>query len=242
MQADTWKAVAHIPWMVKPLYGFFTDTFPILGMRRRPYIAICGIAGAFAVLLLLTWLWPQVGTQLTFSFHGYAGMMAFSMLSLGPPRPLLALLFMTLAELAIAFSDVCIDGVVVEKSKGEDQAMAGSLQSLCWGSQVWLLRGTQHICSLYFPVSLKAPIRHSVHLYIRFTGIDFAYGCQVLNNSRNALDMLALTLRCCLCTGHRGAVQRLPQRLAHRQGGRPASVGHHGAVSSSDVWRVLAHQ
>ena len=49
-QADTWKAIAHIPWMVKPLYGFFTDTFPILGMRRRPYIAICGIAGTVAVM------------------------------------------------------------------------------------------------------------------------------------------------------------------------------------------------
>ena len=70
-----------------------------------------------------------------------AGMMAFSMLSFFPPLPLLALLLMTLAELAIAFSDVCIDGVVVEKSKGEDQAMAGSLQSLCWGSQVGVLLG-----------------------------------------------------------------------------------------------------
>ena len=58
------------------------------------------------------------------------------MLSFCPPLPLLALLLMTLAELAIAFSDVCVDGVVVEKCKGEDQAVAGSLQSLCWGSQV----------------------------------------------------------------------------------------------------------
>lgn len=42
---------------------------------------------------------------------------------------------MTLGELAIAFSDVVIDGVVVECSRGEDQATAGSLQSICWGSQ-----------------------------------------------------------------------------------------------------------
>ena len=47
-----------------------------------------------------------------------------------------ALLFMTLGELAIAFSDVVIDGVVVECSRGADQATAGSLQSICWGSQV----------------------------------------------------------------------------------------------------------
>ena len=34
-----------MPWMIKPLYGFFTDTFPIYGLRRRPYIVICGLAG-----------------------------------------------------------------------------------------------------------------------------------------------------------------------------------------------------
>ena len=46
---------------------------------------------------------------------------------------------MTLGELAIAFSDVVIDGVVVECSRGADQATAGSLQSICWGSQASLL-------------------------------------------------------------------------------------------------------
>lgn len=31
---------------------------------------------------------------------------------------------------------LCKAGVVVERSRGEDQATAGSLQSICWGSQV----------------------------------------------------------------------------------------------------------
>ena len=64
-----------------------------------------------------------------------AGFLAFGLLSLLPPLAGTALLFMTLGELAIAFSDVVIDGVVVECSRGEDQATAGSLQSICWGSQ-----------------------------------------------------------------------------------------------------------
>lgn len=65
-----------------------------------------------------------------------AGASAFGALSAVPPGPAAALAFMTLGELAIAFSDVAIDGVVVERSRAEDQAGAGSLQSLCWGSQV----------------------------------------------------------------------------------------------------------
>ena len=42
---------------------------------------------------------------------------------------------MTLSELAIAFSDVVVDALVVERARGESQATAGSLQSLCWGAQ-----------------------------------------------------------------------------------------------------------
>ena len=67
-----------------------------------------------------------------------AGFLAFGLLGILPPLAGTALLFMTLGELAIAFSDVVIDGVVVECSRGEDQATAGSLQSICWGSQASL--------------------------------------------------------------------------------------------------------
>lgn len=44
-QAEAWKAIAHIPWMIKPIYGFVTDTFPIYGLRRQPYLVICGLTG-----------------------------------------------------------------------------------------------------------------------------------------------------------------------------------------------------
>ncbi|CAL8470505.1 g10047 [Coccomyxa elongata] len=106
-QAETWKAIAHLPWMIKPLYGFVTDTFPIYGLRRQPYIVICGLTGTAA----------------------------FGLLGALPAAALPALVLMTAGELAIAFSDVVIDGVVVERSRGEDQETAGSLQSICWGSQ-----------------------------------------------------------------------------------------------------------
>ena len=49
MQADTWKAIAHVPWMIKPLYGLITDSLPIWGRRRRPYLIICGLAGAHSM-------------------------------------------------------------------------------------------------------------------------------------------------------------------------------------------------
>ena len=39
-----------------------------------------------------------------------------------------------LASLSVAFSDVVIDSVVVERARGEEQSLAGNLQSLCWAS------------------------------------------------------------------------------------------------------------
>jgi len=39
-----------------------------------------------------------------------------------------------LGSVSTAFSDVVIDSIVVQRARGESQALSGSLQSLCWGS------------------------------------------------------------------------------------------------------------
>ena len=39
-------SISAAPWVVKPLYGFLSDTVPILGYRRRSYLVICGVLGA----------------------------------------------------------------------------------------------------------------------------------------------------------------------------------------------------
>ena len=45
--------VITLPWLVKPLYGFVTDSYPFLGYRRRSYLAAAGavaIKGASRIL------------------------------------------------------------------------------------------------------------------------------------------------------------------------------------------------
>ena len=57
------------------------------------------------------------------------------MLGLGV-LPALTLLWMFASELAIAFSDVVVDSIVVNYSRdSESPEAAGGLQSLCWGCQ-----------------------------------------------------------------------------------------------------------
>ncbi|MEM9003879.1 MAG: folate/biopterin family MFS transporter [Cyanobacteria bacterium P01_F01_bin.86] len=98
--------VATAPWTIKPLFGFISDGFPILGYRRRPYLILSGILGA------LSWL-----AMATVVDTGWAAIVAI-----------------TLSSLAVAIGDVIVDSLVVERARRESQSDAGSLQSLAWGS------------------------------------------------------------------------------------------------------------
>lgn len=37
------NSFAYIPWIIKPVYGFISDSFPIAGYRRKPYLILFGL-------------------------------------------------------------------------------------------------------------------------------------------------------------------------------------------------------
>ncbi|KAK8957014.1 hypothetical protein KSP39_PZI000505 [Platanthera zijinensis] len=45
---------SSLPWLVKPLYGFISDSFPLFGYRRRSYLILSGLLGAFSWCLMAT--------------------------------------------------------------------------------------------------------------------------------------------------------------------------------------------
>ncbi|GLC69288.1 hypothetical protein PLESTF_000811800 [Pleodorina starrii] len=98
--------LSSIPWMIKPLYGFISDSIPLFGYRRRSYLVLCGLMGTVA--------W----STLAYGVHDARGAVAC----------------MLLASLGTAASDVVVDSIVVERARGHHQSVAGSLQSLCWAS------------------------------------------------------------------------------------------------------------
>lgn len=93
-----------LPWMIKPVYGFVSDSFPLFGYRRRSYLAVSGLLGAAA--------WGALG-----------------LLPLESAGPVCALL--VISSVGTACADVVIDSIVVERSR-DSTALAGSLQSTCW--------------------------------------------------------------------------------------------------------------
>ncbi|GAX83178.1 hypothetical protein CEUSTIGMA_g10604.t1 [Chlamydomonas eustigma] len=106
-QASLVLGVAEIPWVIKPLYGFISDSIPLWGYHRRSYLLVAGVVGTCAWSALALWVSSTGGT----------------------------LTAMLLTGMSTAFSDVVIDAIVVELSRGAPQATAGSLQSLCWASK-----------------------------------------------------------------------------------------------------------
>jgi folate/biopterin transporter len=98
--------VVALPWMIKPVFGFISDGLPIFGYRRRPYLVLSGILGAAA--------WVYLGTVVHSSLE--------------------ATIAIALSSLSVAFSDVIVDSLIVERVRAESQAQVGSIQSLCWGA------------------------------------------------------------------------------------------------------------
>lgn len=82
-------SIVSIPWFLKIFYGAISDTFPIFGLRRKPYLIICSILSSLGWLLL----------------------------SFLPPDEKWLILAMMIANLGLAATDVITDGLVVEYSR-----------------------------------------------------------------------------------------------------------------------------
>jgi Na+/melibiose symporter-like transporter len=100
-------AVLSIAWAIKPLYGLLTDFVPLAGSRRRSY-------------LLLTTAVASISLTVVY------------LLPLTSERALLLLLLLLPTSVAIAFSDVVIDAMMI--AVGQPRGMTGRLQSIQWTS------------------------------------------------------------------------------------------------------------
>jgi len=106
VQVGAMMGIASLPWVIKPLFGFISDSLPIWGYRRRSYLILSGGLGCLAWLGMAT----VVQSALT------------------------ATIAIALSSLSVAVSDVIVDSLVVERVRQESQSDAGSLQSLCWSA------------------------------------------------------------------------------------------------------------
>lgn len=105
----TFSLLLAAPWYCKPLFGCLTDFIPIAGYRRKAY-------------LLLTTLVTAVS------------LIAFYFVELPYDGVTLLLTLLLLPTIGVAFGDVVVDGLMVDK--GQPRGLTGKLQSVQWGC-IW---------------------------------------------------------------------------------------------------------
>lgn len=105
-QVAALMGVAALPWVIKPVFGFLSDSVPLFGYRRRSYLVLSGLLGMGS--------WVALATVVHSAWAATAAI--------------------AISSLSIAVSDVIVDSLVVERARQESLSDAGSLQSLCWGT------------------------------------------------------------------------------------------------------------
>jgi len=95
-----------LPWTIKPLYGLLTDFVTLAGSHRRTYLTLSTATASI-------------------------GLVVIYFLPLSADATLLLLLLLP-AAIAIAFSDVVVDALMVET--GQPHGTTGHLQSMQWAS------------------------------------------------------------------------------------------------------------
>jgi Na+/melibiose symporter-like transporter len=96
-----------LPWAIKPVYGLLTDFVPLAGSRRRSYLLLTTATASTALV-------------------------AFYLLPLSAGIVPLLLVLLLVPSVAIAFSDVVVDALMVEA--GRPRGETGRLQSVQWAA------------------------------------------------------------------------------------------------------------
>ena len=100
-------ALLALPWSLKPLYGLLTDFIPLGGTRRRAYLLVTSGASVLGLAVLYVIDLPD----------GAYGLL---------------LCLLLVPTVAVAFSDVVVDALMVEK--GQPRGLTGMLQSVQWAA------------------------------------------------------------------------------------------------------------
>jgi MFS family permease len=104
-QVATFGTIALVPWLIKPVYGMISDSFPLFGRRRKSYFLLTSALATLSGLAL--WL------------HGEP---TYWSLAIG----------LFVVGLGIAFTDVLTDAMMVEN--GKPLGLTGAFQAVQWAA------------------------------------------------------------------------------------------------------------
>ncbi|RID73215.1 hypothetical protein BRARA_B00379 [Brassica rapa] len=118
----------YIPWVMRPIWGLFTDVFPIRGYKRKPYFVVAGVLGVVSAVALVVF---------------------------GKVPAALALCCLLGVSAAMAIAEVVIDACIATNSINI-RSLAPDIQSLCMVcSSAGALVGYATVESLFTGLDLR---------------------------------------------------------------------------------------
>lgn len=133
----TISGIRSLPACFKILFGFISDTSPILGYRRKPYMMIGWLLASFSILCILVFSNTHVPPRNSGFFGTDADEESSSASEenkIPEDAPSIPFLALSLLGFGTGFwmADVMGDSIVAEKAKLEPPESRGSVQSSCY--------------------------------------------------------------------------------------------------------------
>lgn len=132
-QQTTVSSIRSLPASFKLVFGFLSDTVPVQGYRRKPYMFLGWFMASFSMLLLLLTTNLDVPARNSGCFKS-DDIQAGDENRIPDDAPSVGFLSICLLGFGTGFwlADVMGDSVVAEKAKLEPESSRGSVQSSCY--------------------------------------------------------------------------------------------------------------
>jgi folate/biopterin transporter len=108
--------ITAIPWIIKPLYGFISDSYPLFGYKRKSYLILSSLLGS------VSWFIMAI----------FVSLINMGQINTGIITLICSIYFVTLSFIGLCVCDVLIDAIAVSKLLENNNK--NSIQTIFWVS------------------------------------------------------------------------------------------------------------
>ena len=108
--------ITAIPWIIKPLYGFISDSYPLFGYKRKSYLILSSLLGSVSWVIMAN----------------FVSLINIGQMEGGIITLIYSVYFVTLSFIGLCVSDVLVDAIGV--SKLQEKNNKSSIQTMFWVS------------------------------------------------------------------------------------------------------------
>jgi folate/biopterin transporter len=108
--------ITAIPWIIKPLYGFISDSYPLFGYKRKSYLILSSLLGSVSWVIMAN----------------FVSLINMGQMNTGIITLICSVYFVILSFIGLCVSDVLIDAIAVSELLEKNNK--SSIQTIFWVS------------------------------------------------------------------------------------------------------------